>query len=119
MGLTLQQNSSCRASYACRLARGTEAPEAAKAFLDNNKYVPSSAHDMWAFGLLLLELLGGCKDPEQLLLILTNGDTLKYAADLLSAPPGKTYQDKVHRWSVPCHVLQACIQSVEPSHSHM
>lgn len=78
----------------CRMGCGTEAPEAAKAFLDDKKYVPSSAHDMWAFGQLLLELLGGCKDPAHLTVIALGGDTVKFAADLLSAPPG-TYADKL------------------------
>lgn len=73
-----------------------EAPEAAKAFLDDKKYMPSWKHDMWGFGRLLLELLGGSVDPSQMVVMFTGGNTLKYAADLVAAPPGQTYADKVH-----------------------
>lgn len=72
-----------------------EAPEAAQAFLQHKKYVPSWEHDMWAYGRLLLELLGRIVDPSQMTLTFTGGSTLEYAANLLSAPPGQTYADKV------------------------
>lgn len=76
------------------------------------------AQDVWAFGKLLLELLGGSADPEQLAVLLSKGDTVKYAAGLVSAPQGQTYADKVrcksHAFS--CEpIFQACMEAVRHS----
>lgn len=46
-----------------RCATGLEAPEMAKQLSDDECYNPTSAYDMWAFGLLLLEWMGIRRAP--------------------------------------------------------
>lgn len=41
------------------MAPGYEAPEIASELRKTGRYQPKPAHDVWAFGLLLLQLLGG------------------------------------------------------------
>lgn len=47
----------------CRCCRGLEPPEVAKAWLANGTFQPCPAIDMWAFGLLVLHLLGAQRPP--------------------------------------------------------
>ena len=43
----------------CRVAFGSESPDLAAMLIDRNYYVPLPAFDMWAVGLLILEVVGG------------------------------------------------------------
>ena len=43
----------------CRAGNGIQAPEMADELAKQGHYSPLPSHNMWAFGLLLLKLLGG------------------------------------------------------------
>lgn len=43
----------------CRVAFGSESPDLAAMLIDRNFYVPLPDFDMWAVGLLILEVVGG------------------------------------------------------------
>lgn len=63
-------------------------------------YFPTAAHDMYAFGLLLLELLGGEQpvEYEEALVASQSGDpraTLKYARGLYHLPADQAYNIQV------------------------
>lgn len=77
--------------------QSSEAPEMAEELERLGYYHPTPAHDMWAFGLLLLELVGGCRPQAHVDACLTMNPerTRAYSSSLLHMDPGLEYYDKV------------------------
>ena len=50
---------------ACRVAAGTESPQAAFELLEQGCYRPYFASDVWAIGQLMLKAVGGIQPPTQ------------------------------------------------------
>lgn len=76
----------------CRCGKGIESPEMAEAWLSNGWYNPSPGQDVWAYGLLLLRIIGG-RRPRQHIRAVRKGTTTSYAAGLIHAPD--TYMQQV------------------------
>ncbi|KAL3140831.1 Suppressor of Sensor Kinase (SLN1) [Trebouxia sp. C0010 RCD-2024] len=97
---------------------GTESPQVAKAYLVDARYKPLFSSDVWALGLVMLEVVGGRK-PQQHLDVLSRQDYLEevdgewmdpydpneapgkhrhltYLRDLLSDPGKPDYADRCH-----------------------
>ena len=51
---------------------GGESPELAESLLQTGQYIPRSAQDMWSFGLVMLEVLGGQRPLEHTNLLLSS-----------------------------------------------
>ena len=60
-------------------------------------YHPNWAHDMWAFGLVLLDLAGGSRSTAHLTACITKDpeETRAYARSMLCLAPGLEYYDQV------------------------
>ena len=81
-----------------RCGRGIESPELAEAWLTNGCYHPTPAQDVWAFGLLLLRVLGGRLSTEHST-AMRDGTSIKFAASLIHAP--QPYMQQVGSTALP------------------
>lgn len=77
----------------CRRSVGGESPELAESLLQTGQYVPRSAQDMWSFGLVMLEVLGGQRPLEHNLLLLSD----KFRDEVQTTGRSKTHLEYLAR----------------------
>ena len=79
-----------------RCCVGTESPQIAEAYLVDASYNPLCSSDVWALGLVMLEVVGGHK-PEQHLDVLTRQDYLEELDGAWRDPYGPEAAPGQHR----------------------